>query len=357
MEVNLEQKAPLVSVIIPVYNAGKFLWQCVNSIRNQTFSDWEGILVDDGSTDKGVGICDKVVHDEPRFRAIHKENGGVSTARNVGIEAARGKYLMFLDADDALMPTYMEKMVEVMETQGVDLVVGGYERFRADWTQQYLFTRYSLVLMKELPQFLMTYTESRVNMFGVSIWAKLYRTDVIRDNGIRFDPEITYEEDCDFNVRYLDCIKTVGAIGEVLYRYRQSDTSLSKAYRKDTFRFLVKGLQSRCALMEKNGLGEFRPKLEAIFLLVIKATCLKILNAELPKKEELQEYRMVMSFEESQAASRYEKAPKSGLTRLIAFAVRHKKPRMLYFVMHLWKFADRILDVKNSLAYKIKHGK
>jgi predicted transcriptional regulator len=78
--------------------------------------------------------------------------------------------------------------------------------------------------------------------------------DIIRDHAIRFDPEITYEEDCDFNVRYIEYVNTVAALGEIMYRYRQSDETLSKAYRKDTFRFLASGFNKRVKLLEKNGM-------------------------------------------------------------------------------------------------------
>ncbi len=348
------EQTPIVSIVIPVYNAGRFLWECVNSVRRQTFTQWEAILVDDGSTDKSVGICDKVVQDEPRFSVIHKENGGVSRARNAGVDAARGKYLMFLDADDMMTPTYLEKMVDAMETYETDLVICSYERFRGDWTQKYVFTRFSVVLMKERSQFLAVYTDSRTNLFGVSIWAKLYRMDYIRQGNLRFDPDITYEEDCDFNVRYLAYVNKVAALGEIMYRYRQSDFTLSKAYRKDTFRFLVHGFQERLALLERNGMAEFKPNLEAIFLLVIKATSLKIVNAGLPGKEELAEYRTMIAFPESQAAARWTERPKSGLTRWIAFAVRRKSPRLLRAVMHVWKAADRLQDLRNTLIYKLK---
>lgn len=350
-------ETPIISVVIPVYNAGRFLWACVNSVRNQTFRDWEAILVDDGSTDKSVGICDKIAHDDPRFRVIHKENGGVSSARNAGIDAARGTYLAFLDADDLMVPTYLEKMLRATETYETDLTICSYERFRADWTQKYVFTRFSVVLMKDLKEFLTVYTDSRTNLFGVSIWAKLYRMDIIRDHAIRFDPEITYEEDCDFNVRYIEYVNTVAALGEIMYRYRQSDETLSKAYRKDTFRFLASGFNKRVKLLEKNGMGEFRPNLEAIFMLVIKATSMKILSAPLSHREKLEEYRIMMRFPESQAAARCSIRQSSGFTRKIAFAVRRKSPRLLSLTMQLWKIADSALDRINAVRNKIKYGK
>lgn len=350
-------QTPIVSIVIPVYNTERFLWACIDSIQAQTFKNWEVILVDDGSTDNSPGICDRIVRNDKRFHVIHKENGGVSNARNAGIEAAKGKYLMFIDADDNIYPTCIEKLLEPMEQFNTDLTVCGYERFRAQWKQEYQFTRYSLILMKERKQYLMTFTVPKTNLFGVSIWAKLYRMDIVRDYGIRFDPEITYEEDCDFNVNYLEHVKTVAAIGDILYRYRQWDFSLSKAYRKDTYRFLVHGFHKRLDLLERNGMGEYKPNLEMILLLVIKATCTKILNSPLSEKEKLEEYRALIAFPESQAAASCGIRQNSGFTRRIAFAVRHKNARLLRLTMRAWKLSDRFLDKLHSVKYRIKYGK
>ena len=353
----MENSNPVVSIVIPVYNAERFLWACIDSVQAQTFKDWEVILVDDGSTDKSAAICDRIERNDARFKVIHQENGGVSRARNAGLDAANGRYLMFVDADDMLYPDCIKKLLDTMEEYTPDLVLCGYERFRADWKQQYIFARYSVVLMKSLPEYLLTFTEARVNLFGVSIWGKLYRMDIIQKNGIRFDPEITYEEDCDFNVRYYEHIGPVAAVTDVLYRYRQSDTSLSKAYRKDTYRFLVQGFNRRCALLEKNGLSEYLPNLESILMLVVKATCLKIVSADLTAKERLAEYRALMAFPETLQAARCEIRQKSGMTRKIAFAIRRQSPRLLSLTMDLWKIADKLLDCKNAVVNRIRYGK
>ena len=348
---------PLVSIVVPVYNCIQHLPECLKSIRSQTFTDWETVLVDDGSNDGSGDLCDREAASDPRFRVIHKENGGVSTARNAGIDAARGTYLAFIDSDDLIVPTYLEKLSRAAQRFDADIAICGYDRVFPDWELHFSPLPFSVGLIQGTKDFLMLFTEARTNLFGVSIWAKLYRMDIIRDYAIRFDPEISYEEDCDFNVRYLAYVNTVAAVGDILYRYRQSDDTLSKAYRKDTFRFLAHGFQKRMALLEQNGMEEFRPKLEAIFLLVVKATALKILNAGLPKKEELAEYRTMIAFPESQAAARYQhqERPKSGFTRRIAAAVRHRSPRQLYAMMHIWKIADKLADLKNNIAYKLKN--
>jgi len=351
----MEQKAPLISVIVPIYNAGYTIWDCLTSIREQTVTDWEVIMVDDGSTDRSLKIIDWMVRNDERFRAIHIPNSGVSAARNAGIDAAKGKYLVFVDSDDLVQPTYFEKMLEAMETLQPDLVLTSFERFRWTWKQEYLLTKFGLVWIKTIEQFLTLYTESRTNMFGVSIWAKMYRADLIREHHIRFDPEITYEEDCNFNADYLAYVHSAVGLGDNLYRYRQSDQSLSKAYRKDTFRFLVHGLHRRQTLLEEHGMDDQIPKLYAIFLMVIKTTAMKIAKApNLKHKERIEEYRVLMQFPESIRAASQKPKSKSFFNRCIAFSVRHKMPRLLAFVMRIWRIGDSMKEKINDWKTRIR---
>ena len=103
--------APRLSVIVPVYQVAPYLEKCVASILGQTFSDFEVLLVDDGSTDGSGAICDALAEQDVRVRVIHKANGGVSSARNAGLDAARGRYIGFVDADDWIEPAFYEKLV------------------------------------------------------------------------------------------------------------------------------------------------------------------------------------------------------------------------------------------------------
>ena len=118
-----------LSIIVPVYNAEEYLDRCLVSILEQDFSSYEVILVDDGSTDSSPLICDRYSATDPRFRTIHKENGGVSSARNSGLDLAKGEYVMFVDSDDALIPDSLEMLFEHMT--GQDFAVGGYNYFLA----------------------------------------------------------------------------------------------------------------------------------------------------------------------------------------------------------------------------------
>ena len=112
----------MISVIIPVYNVEKYLAQCVDSVLTQTCTDWEAILVDDGATDSSGRMCDEYVLQDPRIRVIHKENGGLSAARNTGLRAARGEYVYFLDSDDYIEPNTLALLLETAEREQADVV-------------------------------------------------------------------------------------------------------------------------------------------------------------------------------------------------------------------------------------------
>ena len=116
-----------LSIIIPVYNAEEYLDRCLESVVDQSFTSYEVILVDDGSSDSSPLICDRYSATDPRFRTIHKANGGVSSARNAGLNLAKGEYVMFVDSDDALLPDALERMFE--EVVDEDIVIGGYTTY------------------------------------------------------------------------------------------------------------------------------------------------------------------------------------------------------------------------------------
>ena len=351
----MESKTPTVSVVIPVYNAEAHIRDCLDSIRAQTLPQWEAILIDDGSKDGSGRILDEAAERDPRFRVIHQENGGVSRARNAGIEAAAGKYLLFVDADDLVTPEYFAEMVGAAETYGTDLVLCGFDRFNDVWEKHFQLTPYYAVLFRSAGELSMVYTEARSNMFGVSIWAKLFRTDMIRAHNLRFDPAISYEEDCVFITDCMPHIRSAIGLGAPMYRYRQQEESLSKGYRRDTFHFLVNGYQRRCALLKQYGLSEYLPKAKGIFFGVVKNTCIKIANSGFGKEERLKEYRMLISIPEVQDAVRFERKSRSGLSNRICAAIKASNPEKLDRVMRRWKIMDAAVGFKNDLRRAIKN--
>lgn len=118
-------ESPKISIVVPVYNAEKYLGRCINSILAQTFVDFEVLLIDDGSKDYSGNICDDYALIDMRIKVIHKKNEGVSTARNVGLDSARGEWIAFVDADDFVYPTWLHNYIVLAD--GYDLVVQGFK--------------------------------------------------------------------------------------------------------------------------------------------------------------------------------------------------------------------------------------
>lgn len=171
-----------LSIIVPVYNTEKYLKNCIESVLKQTFSDWELILVDDGSTDSSGSICDQYAQADNRIKVIHKPNGGLSAARNTGIDHSRGKYITFLDSDDDIaIDTYDKNIQLLLADQELEIV------------QFPVFEGYGEnggVLVQFPPQLLVSNREIQIsflehlNHFNAAVWNKIYRSDILKN--IRF---------------------------------------------------------------------------------------------------------------------------------------------------------------------------
>lgn len=223
---------PQISIIVPVYKAEKTIRKCVNSILNQTFSDFELLLINDGSPDNSGAICDEIATTDPRIKVIHQENRGVSAARNAGLDAARGKYLMFCDSDDYVLENWCEHLYRIME-QGsihlaacdVELLLDGAEPSIKEETPCKIIPREEFVNMA-----------SHISLFEV--WNKIFIKDVIDAHHLRFDENLSRCEDAMFVLRYLQLIGKNDRLcygSPVLYFYcvESTQSSLSKKYSTD----------------------------------------------------------------------------------------------------------------------------
>ena len=179
-----------ISVIVPVYNCESYLPACLDSILNQTFSDLEIIVVDDGSTDGSSAICDAYAQKDTRIQVIHQSNQGVSAARNVGLDIATGEYLSFIDSDDALDPEMYKILIDLSEAHHADIAHCGYRRFRLDGSTVDISGSGKLYEQKpeEALRCLIT-----GQLFVGGLWNKLYRQCLFSD--IRFDPDLKINED------------------------------------------------------------------------------------------------------------------------------------------------------------------
>lgn len=215
-----------ISIIVPVYNAGRYLARCVRSIMGQTCRAVEVILVDDGSTDASAALCDALAAEDGRVRVIHQANAGVSAARNAGIEAAQGKYLQFVDADDELLPGYSAALLQKAKASEADLVISGYRNVRNGIQSSQLPPQINISTAKDLAEhFEMFYFSMLLN----SPWNKLYRLALVQQG---FPLGVPMGEDFMFNMAFLENAKTVAVTHEdgYLYMHRADSDSASMRF-------------------------------------------------------------------------------------------------------------------------------
>lgn len=216
---------PLVSLIIPAYNAEKTLRRTLESARGQTWKNMEIILVDDGSKDDTPRIARETAEEEPRLRVITQECRGVAQARNRGLEAARGQYIRFMDADDTMPPESTELLVRKMEADGSDLVIGGYKECLGKTEIRFnLENRDDSVAMDDWMGRLCK--KSNAIFYGV-VWNKLFLRDKIEAEGLRFPDGLTFGEDLVFVLCYMKTIDRISFLKEYLYDYRRTVTSMT----------------------------------------------------------------------------------------------------------------------------------
>lgn len=209
-----------ISIIVPVYNVGKYLSMCIDSILAQTFTEFELLLIDDGSSDKSGIICDEYARKDTRIRVFHKLNGGVSSARNLGLENALGEWVTFVDADDWISDSFIENLYKpILSDNTIEFVQGGCTNYInseiADIEQQYE----DLVSSDSIHLF---------NHFRGLTVSKMFRLDnVIRTFNLTFDEQMRTAEDMAFTLDYIFHITKYCFISEVGYYYRYNPNSLT----------------------------------------------------------------------------------------------------------------------------------
>lgn len=208
-----------ISIIVPVYNSEETLSRCVDSILRQTFSDFELLLVDDGSSDTSWKICEKYARLDSRVRAFHKENGGPGSARNAGMNKAQGDFVTFIDSDDWIEPDYVSNLVYAVSSD-VDLVISNYgDKKQNEEIEGWLIQTANLQLLFEAHE-----------RCYIVPWGKLYRSQIINDFHLRFDEGMCLGEDVAFIYAYMvHSTRIYLQSGNAGYHYETERTnSLSK---------------------------------------------------------------------------------------------------------------------------------
>lgn len=212
-----------MTIVVPVYNSFLFLDECVNSIMNQSFTDFELILVNDGSQDNSLMLCYQWASSYPNIRVYDKKNEGVAATRNVGIKVAKGDYICFIDSDDWVEHDYLECLYNEICKNNAELVVSGINKLYNKSTKRYKLLNDKNDLYENRKRLLTTILSGTD---GGSPCAKLYRTSLLKEKQIFF-PSLSNNEDVLFNIEYLLKIERVSFVYRWMYYYRYNPQSLS----------------------------------------------------------------------------------------------------------------------------------
>lgn len=227
----------LVSIIVPVYNAEKYIPNCVNSILNQSYKDLELILVNDGSTDQSGEICEELARKDSRVKVFHQANSGPSAARNFGIGLAAGEFLQFVDSDDFIESNMTERLVKAMDNHN-DLVICGYQKILKRGSQiiSSKVFRIEQAGEYELEEFLQNFSELYQDYYIHFNWNKLYRTQILKEAALSFDRKVNWGEDLLFNLQYIEKCKRICISQDTPYYYIDSNSSsITSQFRSDLF--------------------------------------------------------------------------------------------------------------------------
>lgn len=225
-------RMPLISIIVPVYNAEKYIRKCVDSILAQTFIDFELLLINDGSKDNSGAICDEYAAKDSRVCVFHKENGGVSSARNLGLDNVKGEWITFVDSDDYIESGYLNSMIACLDA---DLIMSSFKAIGSteEWDYEIESRCYS---KDEIKFFLDKYIWKA---FFCTPWCKLFKLSLI--NSLRFDEKLTLAEDTIFVFAYLCKVESVRTVENWGYRYRRgiNDSLSMRQYSLQQYMYII----------------------------------------------------------------------------------------------------------------------
>ena len=219
---------PLVSIIVPAYNAAGCIARCVESIVSQSYQELEILLLNDGSRDDTLAICRKLAEADPRIRVIDKLNTGAADTRSCGLALARGEYIQFADSDDYLLPGCTANLVAAARRSRADLVLAPYRMMVPRRDGGYDTREYSLLPAGEYSKvdYLWQLTGHAAAFYYGVLWNKLYRRSIVEEGGLRCDPEVSWCEDFLFNLEYIRRARLIAATAQPVYCYVKRPGSL-----------------------------------------------------------------------------------------------------------------------------------
>lgn len=293
----------LISVVVPVYNVEKYLERCVRSILEQTYQNLEVILVNDGSTDQSGKICDALAAQDQRIRVVHKENGGLSDARNAGIQQAKGSYISFFDSDDWVEAHIIETGIRELQKNRLDVVIWGYFADFVDEHERLLKQNTSVlsgICECGVDNSILTKWPA-LGLYGYA-WNKIYRTKMLKENHLQFQKGLSLVEDILFNSQVTQHCKRIGFIDSIGNHYIQRKReTLGNRYYPDMFELKMLGCQARESILRHFGIcgSLMEQTMEVYYMGALKATVAMIAKrkGESAKKRQKQMYEWLVKKE------------------------------------------------------------
>lgn len=355
----LMRQDELISVIVPVYNVEKYLEICVNSIRSQTYSNLEIILVDDGSPDNSGAICDRLAAEDNRIRVIHKQNEGLGLTRNAGIKAASGQWIMFIDSDDWIDTTMAADLLKAVQRNDADMAICGKKRIypngRKEWLpscqneevyigkEEILENVFFPLLGNDLENL------NRRKRNAVAVWINIYKAELLKKTELQFQSErICLSEDILFNLNYSLLCKRIVRIPGCQYNYRYNPVSLSSTFRKNRIWQTQNLYRDMEEIVESEGLRTRAGwRMERSYMMDLRHSLMQACKAALSWQEKMEYYQEAIAGELTQIiAAEY---PHKGIPmreRLMVTLIRRKKTVMLYCYMALQR---NMVNLRNQV--------
>lgn len=254
---NVAVNTPAISIIIPVYNTQDYIERCIRSILCQSFPDFEIVAVDDGSKDASWEVLTRMAATDSRLHIYHKENGGVSAARNMAMMYAQGEWYMFVDSDDELTANALSVLYNAAHGSAYDMVIGNYVRVKEDGTAIHP-QRFKEATEWTPDEFIETYFHFAPDQFQGYIWNRLMRASVIREYALQYNASLSYREEGVFQFQYLfRSTRNVRVVPEEVYIYYDRSNSAMGALRHKFVPAHVTNLDARVIIL--NEIKQYRP--------------------------------------------------------------------------------------------------
>lgn len=324
----------MISIIVPVYNAETYINRCLESILLQSYRDLQVVIIDDGSTDKSIDICNSFASIDQRISIVSQQNAGVSAARNTGLSVAKGEYVMFIDSDDYMFPQMCEIMINAIKEKNADLVVcGTTETWGGLWAPD------RDVDYQSLESFKIDFIEHLNSELLSPPWNKIYRRELIKD---MFDPSISFGEDLVFNLNYLrNCQRVSFVKSAPFYHEKANENSLvNRVYPSRLIE--IEKVHSTVVDFYKSD----NPKLHQKYIRDILAYFRLILKSDNCSRRDKREQLDIWAHLSYLKKISVKSLPINWKDMLLLQCVRWR----------LWGIAEFIMKLKASLVYKFNYG-